>query len=805
MNRFWKEHKWMVSLLLALTMVCSSVFPAFAEQNERKCLTMELREKENAEVFAVEQAEAADDSMEIEPMEAIEVSPIDIEDKGTTINGNDNDSKETITLLGAYSVTPKQVQDFFNSKVGTTNSWQGYCLKFVSDMWVQMGFQGAYGLGSAKLYAKECIVSTSRDNIPIGADVFFDTGENGHIGVHVGDGYFVHAGSKSVIEKQNINDSYYSSRYMGWGWHRYVTVEEPIVSGYLDINGLLNGADSGAITPCGTADVYINGVLAANDVADFYQQYANGTSYEIRDIKASTGYVYNGLASGSDSLSGTVAAGTTRNVRLSFSTAKYSITWNNYDGTTLMKDTVTHGTTPAYTGTPVRKADDNYYYEFSGWEPAIAPATKNAIYTAKYNAIPIKPIDMTGWTLYEELPANARVTEEAWTYRTTKTETKTSSADTMDGWVKTKSSWKKTGSGTNDYADFPEGFDTGHSLYGQYHKTKLSASETATNRREVNTTRKSFIYWHWTNSRGWLPNDNYNVYICDYPGWTNGRNYQYFMAHELTDDLGHTDRRGTTVQEPYYWWVDDPNDGSWWWYRFNVYRQTYTDYVKENVFSRTIVGYYKSSEKVTPSSTITDVKHWAKYEAESGDDKTTGGGSTSGGGGSTSGGGGSTSGGGGSASGGGGAAGGPGVKKTAATGAGTFSKNWFADAAGVWRIKDKAGNYVTSAWLCDDAVAANGQSVWYLMNTDGTMLAAGLVQDNTGNYYSLEMNHNGYYGMLRYINGIYDGIYMEFSQKHDGTFGAITNQSAIDALKAKYGVTRFGIGNDRCVYTKSFE
>ena len=412
---------------------------------------------------------------------------------------------------------------------------------------------------------------------------------------------------------------------------------------------------------------------------------------------------------------------------------------------------------------------------------------------------------MTGWTLYEELPANVKVTEEAWTYRTTRTETKTSSADTMDGWVKTRSSWKKTGSGTNDYADFPAGFDTGHGLYGQYHKTKLSASETETNKREVNTALKSYIYWHWTISRGWLPNDNYNVYISDYPGWIDSRNYQYFMAHELTDDLGHTDRRGTTVQEPYYWWVDDPNDGSWWWYRFNVYRQTYTDYVKENVFSRTIVGYYKSSEKVTPSSTITDVKHWAKYEAESGDDKTTGGGSTSGGGGSTSGGGSSTSGGGGSASGGGGAAGGPGVKKTASTGASTFSKNWFADAAGVWRIKDKAGNYVTSAWLCDDAVAANGQSVWYLMNTDGTMLAAGLVQDNTGNYYSLEMNHNGYYGMLRYKNGTYDGIYMEFSQKHDGTFGAITNQSAIDALKAKYGVTRFGIGNDRCVYTKSFE
>ena len=203
---------------------------------------------------------------------------------------------------------------------------------------------------------------------------------------------------------------------------------------------------------------------------------------------------------------------------------------------------------------------------------------------------------------------------------------------------------------------------------------------------------------------------------------------------------------------------------------------------------------WKFDTELMPGKDITLYAKWTYSGSTTGGGGTSSGGSGGGGGGSSSGG-----------SGGGGSAGGPGAKSTAVAGAPTFSKNWVADAAGVWRIRDKGGNYVTSAWLCDDAVTTNGQSVWYLMNTDGTMLAAGLVQDNTGNYYSLEMNHNGYYGMLRYKNGTYDGIYMEFSQKHDGTFGAITNQSAIDALKAKYGVTKFGIGNDRCVYTKSFE
>jgi len=163
-----------------------------------------------------------------------------------------------------------------------------------------------------------------------------------------------------------------------------------------------------------------------------------------------------------------------------------------------------------------------------------------------------------------------------------------------------------------------------------------------------------------------------------------------------------------------------------------------------------------------------------------------------------------SSGGGSSGGGGGGGAVGPVAKKTSAT----FSEFWFMGANGEWQISN-SGQLVKSAWLCDDDVASNGQNVWYLMNTDGTMLAAGLVQDNTGNYYSLETNHNGYYGMLRYQDGTYDcdgvKIYMEFSRKHDGTFGAVKNQEAIDALKAKYGVTRFGVGNESCTYTSTFK
>ena len=138
----------------------------------------------------------------------------------------------------------------------------------------------------------------------------------------------------------------------------------------------------------------------------------------------------------------------------------------------------------------------------------------------------------------------------------------------------------------------------------------------------------------------------------------------------------------------------------------------------------------------------------------------------------------------------------------------TYSANWYVDAAGIWRIKNSAGQIVASAWLCDDAVAANGQNVWYLLDTDGSMIAAGLVQDSTGNFYSIETNHNGYYGMLRYQDGYYDcngrQVYLQFSRAHDGSFGAIINAEGLAALREIYGVKQFGINNSNCVYTKTF-
>ncbi len=68
---------------------------------------------------------------------------------------------------------------------------------------------------------------------------------------------------------------------------------------------------------------------------------------------------------------------------------KYTITFVNYDGTRLQVSKVKNGETPKYiTNTPEKPADDTYIYVFAGWDPEIVPATADATYTAKFDAVP---------------------------------------------------------------------------------------------------------------------------------------------------------------------------------------------------------------------------------------------------------------------------------------------------------------------------------------------------------------------------------------------------------------------------------
>ena len=75
----------------------------------------------------------------------------------------------------------------------------------------------------------------------------------------------------------------------------------------------------------------------------------------------------------------------------------YTITWKNWNGTSLETDNnVKKGTTPTYDGaTPTRPDNEEYTYTWSGWDPEVVPATANQTYTATYSYEKIKSMLLT--------------------------------------------------------------------------------------------------------------------------------------------------------------------------------------------------------------------------------------------------------------------------------------------------------------------------------------------------------------------------------------------------------------------------
>ncbi|MBR0230356.1 MAG: S-layer homology domain-containing protein, partial [Erysipelotrichaceae bacterium] len=66
----------------------------------------------------------------------------------------------------------------------------------------------------------------------------------------------------------------------------------------------------------------------------------------------------------------------------------FDVTWVNYDGTVLeLDEQIEVNNMPVYNGeTPVRPNDDEYEYEFSGWDPEINTVSEDITYTATYTS-----------------------------------------------------------------------------------------------------------------------------------------------------------------------------------------------------------------------------------------------------------------------------------------------------------------------------------------------------------------------------------------------------------------------------------
>ena len=166
------------------------------------------------------------------------------------------------TVSAEKTVTGQQVAEYAKSLVGNNTYGglygSGLCLAFVRRVFVDLGGSSSTSC-CAKKYADSYLQSTSKDNIPVGADVFFHNktgncatcGQNcGHIGIYVGNGEYVDAAGGKINKKKL---STYISDYSGWGYHGGITIaNDSSVMPKITFNG--NGG-----TPSKANDYFVTG------------------------------------------------------------------------------------------------------------------------------------------------------------------------------------------------------------------------------------------------------------------------------------------------------------------------------------------------------------------------------------------------------------------------------------------------------------------------------------------------------------------------------------------------------------------
>ncbi len=75
----------------------------------------------------------------------------------------------------------------------------------------------------------------------------------------------------------------------------------PIQYHYLDLNGLVDGVQTKNIGGYGICDIYVNGSIRGDNVADYYDKHPEGSLYEIKNIGTNAAYVHKGFAAGAAS------------------------------------------------------------------------------------------------------------------------------------------------------------------------------------------------------------------------------------------------------------------------------------------------------------------------------------------------------------------------------------------------------------------------------------------------------------------------------------------------------------------------
>lgn len=274
------------------------------------------------------------------------------------------------------------------------------------------------------------------------------------------------------------------------------------------------------------------------------------------------------------------------------------------------------------------------YYNFNGWYDAASGGNKvDASKTYSTNASTtiyahwtLKP--ESGWVTEDKVPAGAQIIQTSWSYREDTEDT----ASSKSGWIANGSCWKQTSSGSAEYASFPSGeYDTNNKYYTSMLKGPYTASETDTNKREVENTLTGYIYWHWAINGKYSPTAK-RVIAYKKGTYSDGWWYGYFYAIKTTSKMppassnyctvGQHPSNGRTtydctklINDPSIVPAadkDDPYSGlkTYRFYELPYYTSTYTDYVKTYKYYRNI---NKSSTDPGDASNISKKVKYVKY------------------------------------------------------------------------------------------------------------------------------------------------------------------------------------------------
>lgn len=184
---------------------------------------------------------------------------------------------------------------------------------------------------------------------------------------------------------------------------------------------------------------------------------------------------------------------------------------------------------------------------------------------------------MTSWST-EQPPVGAANIEERLEYRYRDKQTTTSYSTSLAGYTQNGGSWVKQSGGNIDYVtSFPSGFNKSSAYYTKYNGVKpKTASETATTKTTVSTSKVGYIYWHWCRGATSGPS-NRLVSDCKEGSYTHWHSLSQSSPITFDSSAKSFYKKDASICKDSYWWMTTYANKST---QLPIMRCTYNNYKK---------------------------------------------------------------------------------------------------------------------------------------------------------------------------------------------------------------------------------